>query len=105
MIVQCPGCSIRRKYTGKLPTTLRCKKCDTVFPVGESFTPDEVSAKKWHIKDAKGAPVSLRVLKYRIKAGTLDGNIEISAFKIGFKLISSLAVRSKICDNGKKQNK
>ena len=78
MIVQCPGCSIRRKYTGRLPATLRCKKCGTIFPAGESFTPDAVSEKKWRIRGVKGPLISLRVLKYRLKAGTLDGDAEIS---------------------------
>ena len=78
MVVQCPGCGIRRKYTARLPATLRCRECDTIFSAGESFTPDEVSGKKWRIKGFKGPMVSLRVLKYRIKAGTLDGNVEIS---------------------------
>jgi len=78
LVVQCPGCSIRRKYTGRLPATLRCKKCGTIFPAGESFTPDAVSEKKWRIKGSNGPLVSLRVLRYRLKADTLDGNDEIS---------------------------
>lgn len=78
MVIECPGCGIRRKYSGRTPATLRCKKCDTVFPLGEKPVEHDLSAKVWRIRGGKGLPVSLRVLKYRLKTGSLSVDAEIS---------------------------
>jgi prefoldin subunit 5 len=79
MIVLCPSCGNRGKYNNQQVTEkIRCNQCKTVFPVEGNAFPGDPSERIWCIKGVKGLPVSLRVIKYRVKSGDLSAEQKIS---------------------------
>ena len=78
MIVQCPSCSNSGEFKKKLPARLKCNKCHFSFQVKPDSSPQLTSERVWTVKDEKGPAVSLRVLKFRVKAKSLSAESEIS---------------------------
>ncbi len=72
MIVECPSCGVRGSYNKEKADVLHCNRCGTTFSLSEAELPDHgLSARVWRVKGEKGPPVSLRVLRYRLKTGSL----------------------------------
>ena len=78
MIVQCPSCNNSGEFTKKLPARLKCNKCSFSFQVKSDSSPPSISERVWKVKGEKGPAVSLRVLKFRVKARSLSTESEIS---------------------------
>lgn len=78
MIVQCPSCGVKGELRNKNAVKLRCNGCNAVFSVDVNTRHVDIAARIWRVKGEKGLPVSLRVLKYRAKAGNLSPEQEIS---------------------------
>lgn len=79
MIVKCPHCGncgeCNKKETGRL----RCNRCDAIFDIADNRLNYDASARIWRVRGISGLPVSLRVLKYRLSAGSLSINDEVSS--------------------------
>ena len=79
MNVKCPSCNLSGEYKDESKKVLQCKRCNLVFSLEETSLPDHgITARAWTVKGEKSLPVSLRVLRFRIKSGALKENDQIS---------------------------
>ncbi|MDH3974556.1 MAG: L,D-transpeptidase family protein [Deltaproteobacteria bacterium] len=79
MLIKCPSCGLEGEYRKGYAGVIQCRKCQTVFCLSETVLPDKgLSERIWRVKGEGGLPVSLRVLRFRVNAGNLSGNGEIS---------------------------
>ncbi len=78
MIVQCPSCGNSGEFKKKLPARLRCNKCNFSFQVKPASSTQINSERVWKVKGEKGPAVSLKVLKFRVKAKSLSRESELS---------------------------
>lgn len=108
MLIKCPSCGREGEYKKGYAGVIQCRKCSTVFCLSETTLPDKgLSERIWMVKGEKGLPVSLRVLRFRVNAGKLDGDREISADGKEWVKVSSLPLLAEYLnkDKGDDQNK
>ena len=79
MMIECPSCGLKEERKDNILEVLQCSRCKVVFDLSEAGLPDQgLSERIWRVKGEKGLPVSLRVLKFRIKTGSLKETHQIS---------------------------
>lgn len=103
MLIKCPSCGLEGEYKKGYAGVIQCRKCQTVFCLSETVLPDKGLAERiWRVKGEKGLPVSLRVLRFRVKAGNLAGGQEISPDGKRWINVSSHPVLAKYLNEGSK---